>query len=105
MPRVTYFVRMTAKEGKAEEVEKLLLTNYERIKDGEPGNLAFAVHRSTDNPSEFWLYETWESQETVDAHESGTAFERYKEELRPLVDGDTVLFGNARPIAVLGYEA
>jgi hypothetical protein len=30
---------------------------------------------------------------------------RYKEELHPLVDGDTVLFGNATPIAVLGYEA
>ncbi|MCA1716204.1 MAG: antibiotic biosynthesis monooxygenase [Actinobacteria bacterium] len=74
-------------------------------KEGEPGNLAFAVHRSTDNPDEFWLYETWESQEAVDAHESGPAFVQYKDRLRPLVDGDTVLFGNVTPIAVLGYEA
>lgn len=104
MPRITYFVRMTAKRGKAKEVEELLLTNHARIKEGEPGNLAFAVHRSTDDPDTFWLYETWESQEAVDAHESGPAFVHYKDELRPMVDGDTVLFGNAVPVAVLGYE-
>ena len=52
MPRVTYFVRMVAKEGKAEEVQELLLTNVTRIEQGEPGNLAFAVHRSMDNPNE-----------------------------------------------------
>jgi quinol monooxygenase YgiN len=104
MSRVTYFVRMIAKEGKAGVVEELLLTNVERIRQGEEGNLAFAVHRSTDNPNEFWLYETWESEEAVDKHESGVAFEEYKTKLRPLVDGDTVLFGNTTPIAVLGYE-
>ncbi len=103
MSRVTYFVRMTAKEGKAEEVEQLLLTNYTRIKEGEPGNLTFAVPCSTDDSNEFWLYET-PGQELVDAHESGAAFETYKKKLRPMVVGDTVLFGNVTPIAVLGYE-
>jgi hypothetical protein len=32
MSRVTYFVRMVAKEGKAEEVQELLLTNPKRIR-------------------------------------------------------------------------
>jgi hypothetical protein len=47
----------------------------------------------------------WESQEAVDAHESSARFEDYESKLRPLVDGDVVLFGNAAPIAVKGYEA
>jgi quinol monooxygenase YgiN len=55
MPRVTYFVRMVAKDDMAEEVQEHLLTNVTRIREGEPGNLAFAVHRSTENPDEFWL--------------------------------------------------
>ena len=104
MSPVTYFVRMVAKEGKAEEVQELLLTNVKRIREGERGNLAFAVHRSTDNPSEFWLYETWQSEEAVEAHESGPAFQQYKDKLRPMVEGDSVLFGNTTPIAVLGYD-
>ena len=104
MSPVTYFVRMIAKEDKAEEVQELLLTNVTRIREGEQGNLAFAVHRSTDNPNEFWLYETWDSEEAVEAHESGPAFQEYKERLRPMVEGDSVIFGNTTPIAVLGYE-
>ncbi len=104
MSSVTYFVRMVAKEGMAEEVQELLLTNVTRIREGEQGNLAFAVHRSTDNPNEFWLYETWESLEAVEAHESGPEFQEYKERLRPMVEGDSVIFGNTTPIAVLGYE-
>ena len=103
MSAVTYFVRMGAKEGQADRVLDLLLQNPQRIEEGEPGNLAFGVHRSTDDPNEFWLYEMWESPEAVEAHESGAAFARYKEDLRPLVDADSVLFGNTIPIKVLGY--
>jgi quinol monooxygenase YgiN len=101
---VTYIVRMVAKDGNADRVQELLLENPRRIEQGEPGNLAFAVHRSTENPNEFWLYETWESEEAVAAHESGEAFKRYKETLRPLVDPDSVLFGNCVPVKVLGYR-
>lgn len=103
MSPVTYFVRMVAKDGKAEDVLDLLLINPRRIEAGEPGNIAFGVHRSTDNPNEFWLYETWESPAAVEAHESGEEFRRYKEALRPLVQSDSVLFGNTVPIKVLGY--
>jgi heme-degrading monooxygenase HmoA len=78
--------------------------NPRRIEQGEPGNLAFGVHRSVDNPNEFWLYETWASEEAVEAHESGEAFLRYKEALRPLVEADSVLFGNCVPVKVLGYR-
>jgi len=89
--------------GQAEAVQELLLTNPRRIEQGEPGNLAFGVHRSTDNPNEFWLYETWVDEAAVQAHESGDAFQQYKETLRPLVEPESVLFGNTVPIKVLGY--
>jgi quinol monooxygenase YgiN len=103
MGAVTYFVRMVAKDGKAEEVQRLLLENPRRIERGEPGNLAFGVHRSVDDPNEFWLYETWSSEEAVEAHESGAAFQHYKETLRPLVEPDSLVFGNCVPVTVLGY--
>jgi quinol monooxygenase YgiN len=101
---VTYFVPITGRPGQAERVLELPLTNPRRIEQGEHGNLAFAVHRSLDDPNEFWLYETWESPEAVEAHESGEEFLEYKEQLRPLFDGNTVLFSNCAPIKVLGYS-
>jgi quinol monooxygenase YgiN len=100
---VTYFVRMRAKPGHAEEVLALLLSNPRRIEQGEHGNVVFGVHRSLDDANEFWLYETWENTAAVDAHESGEAFREYKERLRPLVDDDSLVFGNCSPIKVLGY--
>ena len=103
MGAVSYFVRMVAKPGQAEAVKDLLLTNPRRIEQGEPGNLVFGVHRSTDNPNEFWLYETWVDEAAVQAHESGDAFKQYKERLRPLVEPESALFGNTVPIKVLGY--
>ncbi|EDK72548.1 Antibiotic biosynthesis monooxygenase [candidate division TM7 genomosp. GTL1] len=101
---VTYFVKMTAKDGKAEDVLELLLTNPRRIEQGEEGNIVFGVHQSIDNPNEFWLYETWENEEAVNKHESGEAFKHYKEALRPLVEADSVVWGNTKPIKVLGYS-
>jgi quinol monooxygenase YgiN/ketosteroid isomerase-like protein len=101
---VTYFVRMRALPGNADRVRDLVMVNVERIQNGEPGNLAFAVHRSTDDPNEFWLYETWADAASVEAHESGQEFKDYKDALRPLVDPDSVVFGNCEPLAALGYS-
>lgn len=101
---VTYFVRMVAEDGQADRVLELLLSNPRRIEAGEPGNVVFAVHRGITDPNEFWLYETWENEQAVERHESGEAFLKYKEELRPLVKGDSVIWGNTRPVKVLGYQ-
>jgi quinol monooxygenase YgiN len=101
---VTYFVRMRALEGNETAVEEVLLSNMERIRRGERGNLAFAVHRSREDTREFWLYETWTDAEAVEAHESGAEFKAYKERLRPLVEPESVLFGDTEPLGALGYE-
>jgi quinol monooxygenase YgiN len=101
---VTYFVRMQALEGCEQAVEELLLSNVRRIQSGERGNLAFAVHRSQADPREFWLYETWTDADAVASHESGEGFKAYKERLRPLVEPDSVLFGDTVPLAALGFR-
>ena len=104
MGSVTYFVRMVAKEGRAEEVRETLLTNPAMAGE-EPGRVVFALHRSKDDPNEFWIYETWESEKLVGAHESSAPFLEYRERLRPLVEGESVIWGNTEPFAVKGYEA
>jgi quinol monooxygenase YgiN len=100
---ITYVVRMRAMQGHEEAVAALLLENPQRIRAGERGNLAFAVHRSRTDPREFWLYETWVDEQAVEAHESGEAFKSYKDRLRPLVEPDSLVFGDAEPIDVIGF--
>src|SRR5881392_988539 len=65
---VTYLVRMRALTGQEQAVQELLLSNVERIRSGESGNLAFAVHRSRRDAREFWLYETWTDEQAVAEH-------------------------------------
>jgi quinol monooxygenase YgiN len=100
---VTYFVRMRALEGREAAVRDLLLSNVERIDAGERGNVVFAVHASNQDPREFWLYETWTDAEAVEEHESGPGFKAYKDALRPLVEPDSLVFGDAQPLALRGY--
>lgn len=100
---VSYFVRMRAISGQEQLVQEVLLSNMQRIRSEERGNLAFAVHRSQQDPREFWLYETWDNIAAVEAHESGAGFKAYKERLRPLVEKDSVLFGDTVPVAALGF--
>jgi len=104
MTQVTYFVRMTAKAGQTAEVKRLLRLNFANVQR-EPGNVVFALHRSRDHPDEFWNYETWADQAAVDAHERSAPFLAYRETIRPLVDGETVIWGNTAPFAVNGYDA
>jgi len=49
---------MIAKEGKAEEVGETLRINFSNVQQ-EKGNVVFVLHRSAENPDEFWIYETW----------------------------------------------
>ena len=95
---------MGALDGRAEEVREVLLTNP-AIAGEEPGRVVFAPHRSRDDPNEFWIYETWKSEDLVSAHESSGPFLEYRERFRPRVDGASVVWGNTKPFAVKGYEA
>lgn len=88
MWKVTYFVRTRAKEGRADEVLKTLLT--------KPAVVGEELVR---------IDETWESEELVGAHESSGPFLEYRETLRPLIEGESVLWGNTEHFAVKGYEA
>jgi quinol monooxygenase YgiN len=83
---------MTAEPGQADRVLELLLMNRRRTEQDERGTVAVAVRRSVDDPNELWRYETSESE----VHESGDASRDYNDQLRSLVDGDTVLFARRR---------
>jgi|GEM_PF-748218 len=43
----------------------------------EPGNLMFLIHRSTDNPRQFLIYEQYRSQADLDTHLAKDYFQRY----------------------------
>jgi len=101
--KTIYFVRWIVKEGNEEKAKELLKANFDHISNTEQGNVIFITHQSVENPREFWMYEVWENQEAVDKHENSRWFrEGYKEVLRPIVEPDSVTFGNVKVLQARG---
>lgn len=67
MSQITVIVRIKAKPGKAEALEKELRVSVPPT-HLEPGCLRFALHRSTTESDVFLLVERWTSQDALDEH-------------------------------------
>lgn len=92
---VVYVVSWKVKDGHIEKAKQLVQENFEHIKKEEQGNLAFATHQSKEDSHRFWMYEVWETQEAVDAHENSAWFKnQYKAQLKPIVEDDSIIFDN-----------
>ena len=63
--RVLAFFR--AKHGNGKELEKVLFTLIEPTRS-EPGNIAYVLHRSTEDPDELVFDEIFESMEAFRRH-------------------------------------
>jgi quinol monooxygenase YgiN len=65
---ITLIARVTAAEGKADELRAALLEMVESVKKNEAGNcLAYSLH-TTEDPNIFVFYEQYGSQEALEAH-------------------------------------
>jgi quinol monooxygenase YgiN len=64
---VALYAEFTAQEGKAEEVQALLLDLTTEVRN-EPGNIIFDPHRSKESPNDFFVYEIYRDQEAFDTH-------------------------------------
>ena len=62
-----------AKEGKADEIERILQTMIP-ISRAEPGCALYTVNRSVDDPRKFLLYEQYHDQAGYEAHMATDAF-------------------------------
>ena len=82
---------LLAKDGKENELEKLLLSLVQHVKS-ENGAISYILHRSKDNPKKFFFYEKYKDKKAVDIHMSTqylkNAFDKYPELLAQQSDVD-----------------
>jgi (4S)-4-hydroxy-5-phosphonooxypentane-2,3-dione isomerase len=60
-------VTWMAKSGKEKDAERLFRQLTEASRQ-EPGCLMYVVHRHSDDPSSFFIYEQYKDQAALDAH-------------------------------------
>jgi len=72
---VTVLAQLKVKPAHADRARQVLQAALAPTRQ-EPGCLAYDLHQSTTDQTEFMFYETWASQEALDAHATSTAEHR-----------------------------
>ena len=79
---------LTVQAGREAEFERVMHVTVPKVRE-EPGNHAYVLNRSTENPRVFMVYEEYEDAEALESHRA-----HLKEmgiDLRDLLEGPSVL--------------
>lgn len=68
---LTIMVHARVKEEKLEEFLEIAALLTRETRGRRPGCIAYCFHQDLDSPTEFVLYEQWESREHLDRHIAG----------------------------------
>ena len=85
---LTFTATLTVKSGREDEFERIMYVAVPKVRE-EPGNHAYVLYRSADNPRVFMVYEEYEDAEALASHRA-----HLKEmgiDLRDLLEGPPVL--------------
>jgi quinol monooxygenase YgiN len=83
---VRVLARFVAKPGMGKELEKVLLTLVEPTRS-EPGNIAYVLHRSTENPDVLLFDEMFSSQSAFEEHTAKPYIKGLASKIEHLLDG------------------
>jgi quinol monooxygenase YgiN len=85
---VTVVARIKVRPGTDSAALQLLGSIVSPTRD-EPGCLAYDLHQSAADPTEFMFYERWSSDDALAAHSASTAPHRValREQLGAIIDG------------------
>ena len=85
---LTFTAKLTVKAGQEAEFERIMRAAVPKVRE-EPGNHAYVLHRSTENPRSFMFYEAYADQAALDAHRAH--LKDMGIDLRALLDGPPTL--------------
>jgi quinol monooxygenase YgiN len=81
---LTFTAKLTVKAGSEQEFERIMRIAVPKVRE-EPGNHAYILHRSTQDPRVFMCYEEYDDQAALEAHRAH--LREMGIDLRALLDG------------------
>jgi len=73
-------------EGKGDEVEREFQKLVPKVLN-DPGAIAYAVHRSVDDPAKFFVYEKYEDEDALKVHSSTPHFQEFSRAIASMLAG------------------
>ena len=87
MTQVAAIAKLTAVEGKGEDLKAAIAELVAAVQDGEPGTLVYAAAQDSEDANAFWFYEFYESADAATAHSTGSALAEAGNRMRGLLAG------------------
>ena len=81
--KVALIVHFYIKEEFSEEAPAFF-AQHEKNGRGDQGNLAFFVHRHSDDPCRYSSYEVWENEGCIEAHDETVHHKKFIERLKTM---------------------
>ena len=100
MSKVAMMGTFTCQDGKAEEMEAVLVEMVEAAR-GEPGVEIYSYHRGEDNT--FWFFALMADQESIQNHGQSEAMQAAMSSFGPLV-AEPPQMSVTTPVAALGLD-
>ena len=101
MAQMAAVAKLTAAEGKGDELAAVIAELVGAVGASEPDTLVYAAARDNDDPDVFWFYELYGSADAAAAHASGTALADAGQKMRGLLAGRPEVH-RLSPIAATG---
>jgi quinol monooxygenase YgiN len=83
--KVAVHVKLTAPEGKGDELVAAFAELYPGPLDGEPGTELHIIHQAADNPDVIFFYELYQDEAAYQAHSKGEPLKAVLPKLAGLV--------------------
>lgn len=83
---ISIIAKIKAKAGSEAQVETAFKEMVEKVRS-EPGCIAYVLHKSPTDPTQFVFYESYKDQAAVEAHRGTAHMAELNGKLRGLVDG------------------
>jgi autoinducer 2-degrading protein len=92
MAQVSVLAKVTAKEGKDDEIVAAFEPLIDQVRN-EPGTLLYIMNRAKDDPNVFWFSELYADEEAFAAHGASDAMANAMPVLGPLIAESELIVG------------
>ena|SRR5690349_6821504 len=86
-------VTIVAREGRADELADLL-AEMAQVASLDDGAEIYAVHRSRQDPTSFFIYELYRDKDSLKRHQANAGLRQLGARMAELTDSVTVVIGN-----------
>ena len=104
MAQVAIVAKLTAADGKADELKAVIAGLVAAVEAEEPGTLIYAAAQDDDDPAVFWFYEYYGSEDAAATHSGGSALAEAGANMRGLLAGRPEVH-RLTPVAAKGLPA